>query len=80
VKSTTSVFVPRNLSDSVIEGLHETRDGMALATPEKAIFDFVYVTQASGHNHERLPELDLPARFSRRSLDRWVKRISSPRL
>jgi len=51
-----------------------------MATPEKALFDFVYVSQASGRTRQRLPELDLPRSFSRREVEGWIKRISSARL
>ena len=61
-------------------GGFEDRDGIALATPEEALCDYVYVNQASGRGRRRLPELDLPASFSRRELERWSARIPSERL
>lgn len=55
------------------------RDGIDLASPEKALFDSLYVAGAA-HRRIRLPELELPRRFSRREVDRWVARVSGPRL
>ncbi len=61
-------------------GGYEGRDGIALATVEKALFDYFYVACATGDPNRRLPELDLPADFSRKEVDGWIVRIRSPRL
>jgi predicted transcriptional regulator of viral defense system len=79
VRTDSGNFVVHRLPAALFGG-YELKDGVPLATPEKAIFDFVYVSQASGRTRQRLPELDLPRKFSRRSVDEWIKRISSPRL
>ena len=79
VRTSQATFVVHRLPADLFGGF-ETRDGVALATAEKALFDFVYVAQASGRTRRRLPELDLPASFSRRAIDRWIHRIRSPRL
>lgn len=79
VRTAQATFRVHRLPAALFGGF-AVRDGVALASPEKALFDFAYVTQASGRTRERLPELDLPARFSRRTLNEWIKRISSPRL
>ena len=60
-------------------GGFEHRDGFDLATPEKALFDSLYVADAS-HRSRRLPELELPRRFSRKELGHWVELIRGPRL
>jgi predicted transcriptional regulator of viral defense system len=79
VRTEKGTFVVHRLPASLFGG-YETKDGVAIATPEKAVFDFVYVSQASGRPHQRLPELDLPRGFSRRAITRWTNRIPSPRL
>jgi predicted transcriptional regulator of viral defense system len=79
VKTRDATFVIHRLPVALFGGF-EDRDGVALATPEKALFDYVYVSQARGRGRRRLPELDLPASFSRRELDRWLARIPSKRL
>ncbi len=61
-------------------GSFEDGDGVALATPEKALFDSVYVACAGGDPTRRLPELELPASFSRKDLDAWIARLRSARL
>lgn len=61
-------------------GGFDERDGVALASVEKAVLDYFYVACASGHPDRRLPELDLPATFSEKDLRRWIARIASARL
>jgi hypothetical protein len=61
-------------------GGYEERDGIALATVEKALFDALYVACASGQPERRVPELDLPSTFSRDEVAAWVARIASRRL
>ena len=79
VKTSQGFFVVHRVPPGLFGG-YDLKDGVSIATPEKALFDFVYVSQASGRTRQRLPELDLPASFSRREVDGWIKRISSPRL
>lgn len=50
-----------------------------LATPEKALFDLVYIRAAAG-DRAYLPELSLPADFDRSELKRWGEKIRSARL
>lgn len=50
-----------------------------LATPEKALFDSVYVRAPRG-GRVYFPELSLPAGFDERRLDGWLERIETPRL
>ena len=79
VKTSQGTFVVHRVPPRLFGG-YELQNGVPIATPEKALFDFVYVSQASGRTRQRLPELDLPRSFSRREVDGWIKRISSPRL
>ena len=79
VRTTDGTFAIHRLPPELFGGF-EDRDGVALATPEKALFDYFYVAAASGHPSRRLPELDLPASFSGSKVDAWIGRIRSPRL
>lgn len=58
----------------------EELDGVQVATVEKAIFDQAYVAAVHGLRGRLLPELDLPAGFSRRRLDALTRKIGSARL
>lgn len=87
-----SVARPRRLSTSrgayrlhrvplELFGGHTTAfRGLTMATMEKAVFDWAYLSVASGHPHARLPETEWPASLRRHEIDRWLRRIESPRL
>lgn len=50
-----------------------------VATPEKALFDVVYL-RSSRARPVHLPEIELPADFDRGKLAGWVERLPTPRL
>ena len=50
-----------------------------LATPEKALFDMVYLL-STRNGHVSLPELELPSDFNASELRRWVEAVPSTRL
>jgi predicted transcriptional regulator of viral defense system len=55
------------------------RSGGRLATPEKALVDFLYLTPARSRLFRALPELEWPKRFSVRTARSIVKRIEPAR-
>ena len=57
-------------------GATESRAGVA--TPEKALFDTVYLLIART-GHGSLPEIEVPDDFDVEALCSWVDRITSPR-
>lgn len=61
-------------------GGFEQAGNAPLASTEKALFDWAYLSVASGRPHARLPETDLPARLRHRELERWLARIDVPRI
>lgn len=48
-----------------------------LATPEKAIFDALYISVRKGRQFARFPELEVNEGFSERTLTDWIERIES---
>ena len=78
-RTAVGTFVVRHVPPELFGGWIE-RDGIKLATPEKALVDLAYVTSAHKGRGIRVPELDLPPRFSHRELRRWTERIPSRRL
>jgi hypothetical protein len=50
-----------------------------IASPEKALFDVVYVRAPRGGG-ARFPELTLPEGFKREQLEKWTGLILQPRL
>lgn len=79
VPTSLGTFSVHRLPPALFGGWQE-RDGVKLATVEKALFDHAYGAAAHGGRPRRLPELDLPPGFDRPALDAWLARIDSPRL
>ena len=58
---------------------HDSGSGTKLAVPEKALFDFLYLSPTRGRLFAALPEIELPRRFRRSALREWIDRIPSAR-
>jgi len=58
---------------------HDPGSGTKLALPEKALFDFLYLSPTRGRLFAALPELELPRGFRRSAMREWVGRIRSRR-
>ncbi|MGO8968852.1 MAG: type IV toxin-antitoxin system AbiEi family antitoxin domain-containing protein [Myxococcaceae bacterium] len=56
------------------------RSGLKMATPEKALADFLYLTPTRTRLFAALPELELPAGFRPAQTRAWLRRIRSQRL
>ena len=80
-KITTSVGVYsiHHIAPELFDGFEIRPDGTKLATPEKALFDVVYLSGGRSRLFAHLPELELPARFRRGLLRQWIRRITAPR-
>jgi len=57
----------------------DNRTGVALAQPEKALVDFLYLTPTRSRLFTRLPELDIPRGFRWTEAGKFVGLIASPR-
>ena len=68
-----------HLAPEVYGGFEETASSVKLATAEKALFDFAYLSGGRSRLFTSLPELELPQRFRRAALRRWIARIPSAR-
>ncbi len=60
-------------------GFEEAGHGGRLATPEKALLDFLYLTPARSKLFRALPEIEWPARFSASRARAMVRRIEAAR-
>jgi predicted transcriptional regulator of viral defense system len=80
-KITTSVgvFSVHHIAPDLFDGFEARDDGTKLATPEKALFDVVYLSGGRSRLFTHLPELELPTRFRRTRLKEWTMRITAPR-
>ena len=61
-------------------GGYEERNGERIATPEKAVFDTLYLARARGKRFSHLTEVDLPAGFREEVLSEWAARVRDPRV
>lgn len=61
-------------------GLYRRTGNFDIATPEKALFDTLYLSARKGRRFAALPELELAGDFSRSEVERWLERIDHPPL
>lgn len=61
-------------------GGYEERDGERIATPEKAVFDSLYLARARGKRFSHLTEVELPAGFRDEVLSEWAAKVQDPRV
>ncbi|HEY4780041.1 MAG TPA: hypothetical protein VIH47_10660 [Solirubrobacterales bacterium] len=79
IATTLGTYEIHHLAPELFGGFEGSEESGYLATPEKALFDAVYVRAASG-TRAFFPELSLPASFKDRELEKWTERIDSARL
>ena len=58
----------------------DPESGIKLASPEKALVDYLYLSPTRSRLFAALPELELPKAFSSRAARKWVARIPSGRM
>ena len=79
IRTNYGVYSIHHLVAELFDGYTGTHQSGFIATPEKALFDTVYLRAPRG-GAAHLPELSLPAEFNADQLDEWVSRIARPRL
>lgn len=79
VKTTVGTFSIHRVAPEVFGGYEETERSAKLATAEKALFDFAYLSGGRSRLFTNLPEVELPRRFRRKELSRWLAKIPSER-
>jgi hypothetical protein len=72
-------FSCHHIAPELFGGFRETAAGAMLAAPEKALFDLAYLSGGCSRRFSTLPELELPRKFRRAELSRWLERIPSAR-
>jgi len=80
LRTPLGVVVVHQVAPDVFGGYETSDDGVALATPAKAIFDVAYLGATHGRRFRQLPELSLGRRYRGREARGWVARIPSARL
>jgi hypothetical protein len=79
IVTSLGVYVVHRVVPALFGGFEGTQRSGFLATPEKALFDLVYVRAAAG-SRAHLPELTLPGDLDRAGLDRWTEQVGDKRL
>lgn len=47
-----------------------------IATPEKALFDTMYLSSRRGRRFTHLPEIEIPQSFASSEVDKWINRVA----
>lgn len=79
VRTSIGKFSIHHLAPELFGGHDHVGEGVDLATPEKALFDTIYMLTPRG-GQVRLPELELPEGFDKGQIDGWTQCIPRPRL
>jgi predicted transcriptional regulator of viral defense system len=79
VKTKVGTFSIHHMAPEVFGGFEETERGAKVATAEKALFDFAYLSSGRSRIFTSLPEVELPRGFKRKELSRWVAKIPAVR-
>lgn len=80
-RMTTSLgqYSIHHILPEIFDGFTGGQETGFIATPEKALFDVVYL-RASRAQPVHLPEIELPVGFERGKLAEWVRRLPTARL
>lgn len=79
IETGLGVYEIHHLAPELIGGFGGSAEDGYLATPEKAVFDTVYV-RAAAKSRAFFPELSLPGYCTGEEATEWTERIASPRL
>jgi len=79
ITTTVGTYEIHHLAPELFGGYDGSEETGYLATPDKALFDAVYVRAATG-SRAFFPELSLPEDFDDAQIKKWTGRIKTPRL
>jgi predicted transcriptional regulator of viral defense system len=79
LSTTIATYSIHHLAPELLDGYRGSEASGYLATPEKALFDTVYI-RASRGARPFFPELSLPENFDETQLEGWTHRLPTPRL
>jgi len=77
--TTIGIYSIHHIAPELFDGYRGTEDSGYLATPEKALFDTVYM-HASRATRSFFPELSTPENFDETQLQDWTERLPTKRL
>lgn len=73
VRTTVGTYSIHQLKPEFFGGYETVREGVRLATPEKALLDVLYLAAARSRMFARLPEIELPRGFDERKARQWLR-------
>ena len=79
LRTTLGVYEIHHIVPELFDGFTGSTESGYIATPEKALFDTVYLRAPAGGTLH-LPEIELPATFDKSKLHQWLDEIERPRL
>jgi predicted transcriptional regulator of viral defense system len=79
ITTSLGVFSIHQISPRLFGGYAEDR-GRRVATPEKALFDTLYLRRARGGRFRGLTEIEIPEGFSPAKVREWISMIGDRRL
>lgn len=80
LRTAVGSFSIHRVAPDVFGGFETRPSGVKIATPEKALFDLLYLSTTRARIFASLPEIELPRGFDRRAGRKWIARITSPAL
>jgi predicted transcriptional regulator of viral defense system len=81
VETPFATYTLHHVQPAFFDGYESIADsGVKLATPEKALVDFFYLSPTRGRLFAALPELRIPETFRWKTARLWAKRIPSARI
>lgn len=78
VKTAGGTVSFHRMPPQLFTGFEIARDGAKIATPEKALFDTLYLAPGRSRLFAKLPELEIPPRFRWKELNRYADLVESP--
>src|SRR5262249_33929449 len=79
IRTSLGVYAIHHIAPELFEGFEPRDDGSKLAVPEKALFDYMYLSGGRSRAFSHVPELELPKTFRPAKLRRWVSKITAAR-
>ncbi len=79
VETTFGTYSVHQIQPKLMTGFAET-NGVRMATPEKAVFDTLYLRRARSGKFAALTEVELPEHFDRMALYEWAAKIEAARV
>ena len=79
IATSRGAFQLHRIPIELFGGFAETR-GARIASVEKALFDWAYISVVSGSTHANLPEMEWPPGLRLSEIESWLGKVHSPRI